>query len=266
MPSLTRLFFYPIKSARGIEVSARRATSLGLEGDRRFMFVDQHGGFVTQREHPTLALLVPSLDREHLVVSADGFGEARVALVPEGPEVDVEVWGDRVAAVHASGLVEELANELLGVRLRLVYFPDHALRQVDRKYARDGDRTAFSDGFPYLVVGTASVADVSRAVGHPIPVERFRPNLVVETTAPFEEEAWSTIDVGGLAMRLPKPCSRCTVTTVDHLTGARGKEPLATLAKTRARDGKVIFGMNGIADGDKTLTVGDQVLVTHRAH
>lgn len=265
MAVLSRLFFYPIKSARGIEVTSARASALGLEGDRRFMFVDEHGLFVTQRDHPALARMVPSFDADHLVVSVDGLGQATVSRAPEGPPVDVEVWGDRVVAVHASGLVEELVTELVGARLRFVYFPPTERRQVDRAYAREGDLTAFSDGFPYLVAGSASVRDVSREVGHEIIVERFRPNLLIETGTPYDEEAWRRITVGAIPFRLPKPCARCTVTTVDPFTGARDKEPLATLARTRKRDGKVIFGMNAIADAEGTLTVGDQVVVTHRS-
>ena len=265
MPTVSRLFFYPIKSARGIEVTSAHVTPLGLLHDRRFMFVDAHGVFVSQREHPALARMVPRIDGEHLVVSVDGLGSATVALSPEGPPVDVEVWGDRVRAVHASGLVEELASELLGARLRFVHFPDDGERQVDLAYAERGERTAFSDGFPLLVVGAESVRAVSRLVGRDVPVERFRPNVVVDGAPAWDEETWRELDVAGRRLRLPKPCARCAITTVDHLRGERGREPLATLSRERAVDHKVTFGMNALIDGPGTLAAGDLVVVTRRA-
>lgn len=265
MLGLSRLFFYPIKGARGVEVSSARVTPLGLEHDRRFMFVDEAGVFVSQREHPALARMVVTVEDERLLVHVDGLGAATAPLVPEGAPLEVEIWRDRVDALRVEGEVEALARALLGAPVRLAYFPATSRRQVDLAYAEPGDSTHFADGFPLLVVGAESAREVARQVGHEVPIERFRPSLVVEGAPAFDEDTWREITVAGRRVRLPKPCARCAVTTVDHLTGERGREPLATLARTRKVGQKVMFGMNALIDGDGTLRVGDAVAITRRA-
>ncbi len=265
MPVLSRMFFYPIKGARGVEVTTARVTPLGLEHDRRFMFVDERGVFVSQREHPALARMAAVVLAERLAVSVEGLGEACVSLTPEGPELEVEVWRDRVTAVHARGPVEALASELVGETVRLAYFPPDGRRQVDLKYAAPGDRTAFADGFPLLIVNAESAREVSREVGRDVPIQRFRPSLVLEGAPAWDEDTWRELELGGRRVRLPKPCARCSVTTVDHLTGEREREPLATLARLRKVDGKVLFGVNALVDGPGTWTAGDLAEITRRA-
>lgn len=262
---LSRLFFYPIKGARGVEVTAAKVTPLGLEHDRRFMFVDERGVFVSQREHPALARMAAEVRGDHLAVSVDGVGDATVPLSPEGPAFEVEVWRDRVTAIHARGPVEALASELVGAPVRLAHFPPDGQRQVDLKYAAPGDRTAFADGFPLLVVSAESAREVSRQVGRDVPIERFRPSLVIEGAPAWDEDTWRELAIAGRHVRLPKPCARCSVTTVDQLTGEREREPLATLARLRKVDGKVLFGVNALVDAPGAWTAGDLVEIARRA-
>lgn len=255
--TVARLFVHPVKSLAGVEVPRARLLRTGLANDRRFLIVDENGEFVTQREHPVLATVGLTATDEGVTLRAGG--DVFVPWDVHGRRVEVSVWGDRVAGLHAGEAAQTLLSDVLGKRAHLVRFTDDAERPVDARYAKLDDRTMFADGFPVLVLGTASLDDLSQRVGTPVDVRRFRPNLVVHTTTPWDEDDWGTLRVAGVRIRLPKPCSRCVMTTVDPDTAAVGKEPLRTLATFRKRGNDVYVGMNGIPDGEGELAIGDAV-------
>ena len=258
--TLTGLFVYPVKGARGIALERASATDRGLEHDRRFMITDPAGEFLTQREHPEIALVETRIEGDTLALRAPGQGVLDVPLRPEGSaDRSARVWGDRCAAISLGERAAAYFSTYLKRPAELVYMPDETTRLVDTSYARGGERVGFADGFPYLLTSEGSLDDLNARLPRAVPMDRFRANFVVRGAPPWAEDAWTRLSVGGVVMSAVKPCSRCQVITVDQATGIRGKDPLATLATFRARANKVYFGWNLIAEGNGEIRVGDAV-------
>lgn len=257
---LTALFIHPIKACRGISVQEARVTDRGLENDRRYMLVDEHGTFFTQRTEPRLSSVATAIEGTTLSVSAPGFGEVSLPLaLSEGESRDVVVWRSRlVARVSAEG--SAFMSAFCDRPLSLVYMPDDVVRGVNPAYGRPTDRTSFADGYPFLLISEKSLADLEGRVGAEMPVERFRPNLLIDGDEPHVEDRMTSFTLGDVSFRGVKPCERCVVTTIDPASGVAGKEPLRTLAKyRRGPDGGVLFGMNLVHDGPGSVRVGDEV-------
>lgn len=261
MPVLSSIHVYPVKACGGLSPAEWPVDAFGLRNDRRWMVVNLAGRFLTQREAPRLALIRPALETGGLVLRAPGMPELRLPLVPATRErVSVQVWGDATEGVPVSSEAAQWLTRYLGALARLVWMPDDVVRPTDPTYA-DGYRVSFADGFGFLLISEASLADLNRRLEAPLPMNRFRPNLVVSGTEPFAEDGWREIRIGGLALRLVKPCGRCVVTTTDQETAERGQEPLRTLATFRERDGKLMFGMNVVHRGTGRLAMGMPVEV-----
>jgi len=169
------------------------------------------------------------------------------------------VWDDTVNVIHAGAEADRWFSEILGFECRLVHMPDDSLRPVNKKYSPTSDIVSLADGFPLLVISQASLDDLNARLAHPVPMNRFRPNLVVGGSGAFDEDTWKKIRVGDLTLRIVKPCSRCITTTVDQATGIQGKEPLATLSKYRNVNGNVHFGQNAIPESEATINLNDRV-------
>lgn len=271
MTSLTvsEIYFYPVKSLAGISVSEWELDVFGLRFDRRWMVVTPEGTFLTQRELPQMAKIQPELDtggaQPTLRLNHPRLGSLEITPADlNRPRLRVTVWHDQVEAVPVGEFADAWLTQALGVSCRLVFFPDDVLRQVSLNYARPGERTAFADGFPLLLIGQGSLDDLNHRLavnGHsPVSMRRFRPNLVVQGASPYAEDNWRRIQVGAIPMRVVKPCSRCAITTVDPETGEfAGKEPLATLSTYRKQGNKVYFGQNLIHEAQGRLRVGDPV-------
>lgn len=266
------LHVYPVKSLGGVAVDAARVDDLGLALDRRWMLVDGDGRALTQREHAGLARLRVTLvgDGTVRVTASDG---AAIDLAPSAPGAArrrVLLFDDVLEGATYPPAVDAWFAERTGLACALVHLPDDVVRPVDPAYAEPGDRAAFSDGYPVLVATQASLAALNArlvARGEPaVSMARFRPNVVVAGDgAPFAEDAWPGLAVGEVVLRLAKPCARCVVTTIDQATGARGVEPLRTLAEFRRRAGKVLFAQNALVRRGGTVRVGDPVHVLDRA-
>ena len=262
-PTVRALFVYPVKSCRGIALDRAEVELRGLRHDRRWLIVDGDGAFVTQRTEPRLATIAVTLDegRQSLVLAAPGTRPLRLELAPrEGRRVRVRVWRDEVEAIHGGDDTARWMSAVLGAPASLVFMPESTVRPVRPDLARAGDQVSFADAFPVLVTTTDSLDDLNARLGPPLPMNRFRPNVVISGCTPWEEDEWRRARIGPVWLRLPKACDRCVVTTTDQLTGERGVEPLRTMAGFRRwTDGKVYFGVNGIPDGPGTITVGDRV-------
>ncbi|WP_417702963.1 MOSC domain-containing protein [Pseudomonas sp.] len=266
MPSLSGLYRYPLKSGRGEVLQRSAVDGLGLQGDRRWMLVDaDNGRFITQRLLPQMSQLSALYDaRGGLTLSAPGRNELCVALPdPEQDLRGVIVWRDSLRVPDAGDEAAAWLSDLLGKPCRLVQVPEERTRQVDTAYAQPGDRVAFADGFPLLLIGQASLDDLSLRVGQPLSMLRFRPNLVVTGSEPYAEDSWKRIRIGEVEFEVAKGCSRCILTTIDPQTGERSvqREPLATLKTYRERDGDVYFGQNLLPRGIGELQVGMPVEV-----
>jgi len=260
------LFCYPIKSLGGVRLEEAHAEGRGLRHDRRWMLVDERGEFMSQRRHPRMTLASVAIGEAALAVKAPGGATLRVPFAAgEGPARRVRVWRDEVEAVDEG---DEAAAFFAGVTrapCRLVRMAPSARRRVDPEYAAPDDVVSFADAFPFLFLSTASIDALNAKLAVPVDVRRFRPNVLVTGCAPFEEDRWARVRVGGVPFRLVKPCARCQIVTVDPDTAAGGKQPLATLATFRTGEGKrrnkVLFGQNALADGEGTLRIGDRVEV-----
>jgi uncharacterized protein YcbX len=262
---VSALHLYPVKSCRGIAVDRWPVGRRGLEHDRRWMIVDDAGVFLTQRETPSLARVDTRLEADELVLSAEGHGMVRIPTAPAtDPRRRVRVWSSEVDAVDCGEGVARWLSAWVGSAVRLVHMPDDVRRAVDPDYALPGDIVGFADGFPLLLATTASLDDLNTRLDVPVPMDRFRPNVVVTGCAAWEEDEWTRIVVGDVPCRVAKPCGRCTIITTDQRTGDRGPEPLRTLATFRQQEHKVNFAQNCVPDETGTLAIGDEVRVLAR--
>ena len=259
---LTGLYRYPVKSLRGESLLRMQVGPRGPELDRHWMVVNEKGRFLTQRELPRMVLIRPHLFDGGLRLSAPGMPDLEAAPGGDAEPLEVQVWNDRCRARPVSAEADRWLSDFLGIPCRLVEFAEEEHRKVDPDYAEPGDETAFSDGFPFLLISRASLDDLNRRMGRALPMERFRPNLVVEGCEPYAEDTWKRIRIGDLTFRVVKPCSRCVIPTVNPETGEReGNEPLKTLMTYRKEGNKVFFGQNLIHDGTGVLEVGMPVEV-----
>jgi uncharacterized protein len=260
--SVTGLYVYPVKGARGISLDTAVLDEFGVSHDRRWMIVDAAGEFITQRNHPTLALLTTALEADALVLRSPRAGEVSLPLaVDHGESRTVRIWDDVVEVLDAGATAAAFVSRHLDVDARLLYMPDVCLRQADPAYAAPGDRVSFADGFPLLLITQASLDELNRRLPEPVPMARFRPNLVVSGAAPHDEDRWRSVRTAGVRLDVVKPCARCAVTTIDPATGVAGREPLRTLAGYRRRDGRTWFGQNVLHRGEGELRLGAEVEV-----
>jgi uncharacterized protein YcbX len=267
MISITALNIYPIKSCRGIAVSRARLTEAGFEHDREWMVVQPGGRFLTQREAPRLALIEPALDGEWLRLGAPGMDPLRVPLAAAGDPVEVTCWQDRCAAFDVGEEAASWMTTHLGTPARLVRFDAGRPRRCDPEWTRDIEATTrFADAFPWLLLSQASLDDLNSRLAAPLPMNRFRPSIVVDGLPPYGEDHVGDLVADGVRLRAVKPCARCIITTTDQSTAERdGNEPLDTLRKYRFDPylKGVLFGQNLILiEGEgRELAVG-QALTT----
>ena len=262
-PELSDIIIYPVKSAREIYLKNSNLEQRGLVHDRRWMVVDDSSQFITQRTNPEMALLKTEIVARTLILNAPGMAELKLPLFQtEGLPQTVEIWGDRCEALAAYKQAEIWISDYLGKRCNFVFMPDHSNRHVDQDYAIGKNQVAFSDGFPLLLISESSLFDLNKRVPEKITMKRFRPNLVIKNTDPYQEDNWGAIRIGDCELQIVKPCSRCVMTTVDPETGEfSGSEPLQTLAKYRKFNGKIVFGQNLIPSSSGKLEVGMKVEV-----
>jgi uncharacterized protein YcbX len=267
MVQVSGLFIYPVKSCRGLALTSAEVDAHGLVGDRRFLVVTPEGQFLTQRQLPRMALIETGLTATSLTLASPNHGEIRVPLAANTGTRRVTVWRDTVDADDCGDEPAEWLTRVLGQPLRLVHMGAKYHRPVRPSKAQPGDVFTFADGYPFLILSEASVAHLNDRIeetgADPVPMNRFRPNLVVAGCEAFAEDAWPRFRIGGVVFRNAGPCARCVITTTDQFTGERGKEPLKTLATFRrvpADPTDVNFGINLIHETKHgTLRLGDAV-------
>ncbi|GHC47099.1 MOSC domain-containing protein [Streptomyces cinnamoneus] len=266
---LTAVHFYPVKSMAGCAPGEAAVEPWGLAGDRRWMLATPDGRFITQRQQPRLALAsAEPLPDGGVRLTAPGLAPLDVPVPPHGDEAGttpVEIFEDKVEAVRAGAAADAWLTAYLGTGARLLYMDDPARRRpADPRYAAPGDTVSFADGYPLLLTTTASLQELNSLIAAgdhpgegPLPMDRFRPNVVVDGTEPWAEDGWRRVRIGEVAFRVVKPCGRCVVTTTDQRTAERGKEPLRTLARHHRIGKKLVFGQNLIPEHTGVVRVGD---------
>lgn len=241
---VSEINIYPVKSFAGLSLESVNLDRFGPANDRRWMLVDEQGLAITQRDQPLLACVQVRLYCEGLVLT---FGDEQIEVIT--PDVSaqksrVKVWGDEVAALDCGNEVALWLSSQLALKTRLVYMPDDTIRPVDGAYAQSGETVGFADGFPLLLISQASLDDLNNRLENPVPMNRFRPNLVVSGCEAFAEDTWKRIRVGSMEFDVAKPCERCVMPSIDQATGEKDRAINRVLASFRRRDGKIYFGQN----------------------
>ncbi|WOJ92286.1 MOSC domain-containing protein [Congregibacter variabilis] len=261
---LSAIYRYPIKSARGHSLEAAVIDRFGVSGDRRWMLIDSAGLFYSQRRLPQMALLEVASIVGGLRLS---FGGESIQLEIPGAqqnEVSATVWEHTMLARCADDRVNTWLSECLGEDLRLVFFPQDANRPVDADYLPDAQQeqhVGFADGFPLLIITQASLDDLNTRLPAPVPMDRFRPNLVIRGAQPYAEDSWRQLRVGSTTLAIVKPCSRCAIPAINQQTAEQDPDINRVLAGYRRQDGVIYFGMNAVVTAGEDFAVGDVVEV-----
>lgn len=259
---LKDIYIYPIKSLGGIRLETAMLEERGFQYDRRWMLVDENGLFCSQRTNPQMALLQVQLEANGLLVYAKSDPNQRIHIPFETSneeEILVEIWEDQVLAQLVDPAIDDWFSDQLKSKCRLVVMNNKANRRLKPKYAVHNEEVSFADGMPYLIIGQSSLDDLNDKLEIPVPMDRFRPNLVFSGGKPFEEDEWDSVMIGEAIFKVTKPCARCVMTTINQDSGVKNQEPLKTLAKYRTFGGNVMFGQNMLLQEGGKVKVGDLI-------
>jgi len=262
---LSEIYVFPVKSLGAISVSSVEVTDRGVKYDRRWMLIDKENTFLSQRKLHKMALLKVELNSDHLIVSSKVKPHDKIEI-PFEPKIEqpekAVVWDDVVNILVYEDEINKWFSDQLETECRFVFMPDKSERKVDEKYAKQNEITSLSDGYPFLIAGQESLNLLNSKLGIPLPMNRFRPNLVFIGGAPHDEDKWQQFKINEIIFKPVKPCSRCVITTIDQETAEQGTEPLKTLSTYRlTENNKVMFGMNLLHEGRGTISVGEELIV-----
>ncbi|MCU0438019.1 MAG: MOSC domain-containing protein [Raineya sp.] len=260
---ISELYIYPIKSFAGIQLMEAEITDRGFLYDRRWMLVDNNGRFLSQREYSELCFFQPVIKKDGLEVYHKKYPSQSI-FVPfqyQSENQSVAIWDDICQGNIVSEIINQFFSDLLKQEVKLVYMTENSQRLINTKYAKNGELTSFSDGYPFLMIGQGSLDDLNAKTSEFIPMNRFRPNIVFTGGDAFEEDTWKNFSINNIHFTCAKPCARCVVTTINQDTGTKGKEPLVTLNQYRKQNNKILFGQNIIHHGLGSIKVGDKLIV-----
>lgn len=262
MLKISELYIYPIKSLGGISVNHAEVTDRGFKYDRRWMLIDDNNRFLSQREVATMALLKVSLDDTGL--SIINTIDTSTLFIPfnllKNKFIEVTIWDDTCTGQLVSDEADKWFTQSLGLNCRLVYMPDDSHRPTDPRYANN-NITSLSDGYPFMMIGQASLDELNSHLDEALPMNRFRPNLVFTGGTPYQEDTINEFAINNIRFNGIKLCARCNVTTINQDDASKGKEPLKTLAGYRSKNKKIYFGQNVVHKGTGTIAVGDELSV-----
>ncbi len=267
LAEIREIYVFPVKSLAGIAQSEALVEPWGLSHDRRWLVVDPSGRFVTQRIHSGMARIRTAMTPDGLALSMPGREPIAVEIPgPAAPLLTVTVWRTTLPARAADAAANAWISAALGQDLRLAHMHDTAARPVHPAYAGAGRTVSFADGYPVLLTAMASLADLNARLTRPVPISRFRGNVVIDGAKPWEEDGWRLIRMGEAVFRVVKPCDRCIVTTIDQQTGERPDrtEPLKTLGAFRHDERGIMFGQNLIPEIPARIRVGDPIEILER--
>lgn len=257
---LSAIHLYPVKGIRGVAVARAETTPSGLLGDRRWVIVDDSGKFISQRSHPGLALVTGSFDGRTLTLTAPDVDSISIPVPDGNTRLTATVWRDKVQSAAAGPEADRWLSGLLEHPVHLGFMDEACVRPISSAKGRPGETVSFADGYPLLLISRASLEDLNSHLPVPVPMDRFRPNLVVDGCRPFAEDRWRRLRIGQATFRFAGLCARCSVTTVDQQTGLRtSEEPLKTLITYRNREEGVVFGVNLIPETLGEISQGDRI-------
>jgi len=262
MLAVSELHIYPIKSLGGIGVKEATLSERGFVNDRRMMLVDAQHRFLTQREHPQMALLQVSMANEGFAVrhKQNKFAPIIVPSHPGSTDTSrVKIWDDTCDAFAFDTSINNWFSEVLDMECKLVYMPESSRRLVDQRYAHRQEITSFCDAYPILIIGQSSLDDLNQRPEEKVPMNRFRPNIVFTGVSAYEEDAFGEFLIGQQPFKAVKPCARCVMTTIKQDDATTSREPLKTLAAYRSVNNKVLFGQNLLHYGTGRIAVGDAI-------
>jgi len=259
---ISEINIFPVKSLGGIPLEEAQLTERGLEYDRRWMLINERNQFLTIRQHPEFLFFKLQLTPNGFIVSKKG--DSNELTIPfslqSGDIKNVTIWDDTVEAIVADEDSNQWFSNKVGFNCQLVYLPDTSPRRVQPEWVKEENHVSLADGYPYLMVGQSSVDDLNSKIEEEITTQRFRPNIVVKGSAPYEEYLWKDMTIGSAQLKGIKPCTRCIVTTMNPQTAVKGKEPLKALFKQRVND-KMIFGQNTIMTKAGVIKLGDELII-----
>jgi len=262
---LSEIWIYPIKSLGGIRVKSAKVFEKGLEYDRRWMLIDSDNNFMTQRINPNMALFKWSMvdGQWSINYKTDSITFPFSHSISQSSNLSIKaiIWDDEVEVYEVNKDYSTWFSNRLGIECKLVSFPENNSRPVDANYQINHEQVSLADAYPLLLIGEQSLADLNSRLDEPVPMNRFRPNLVVRGSRPYEEDEWKNFSVGKNKFAAVKSCARCVLTTVNQYTGEKGIEPLATLSKYRKQESKVLFGQNLIAIDHDEIQEGDEIIL-----
>jgi hypothetical protein len=256
---VTGLYIYPVKGFRGIAIEKANCTPEGFEHDRLWMVVGSEDNFLTQREYAIMTLFRTAITENGIEVTFNGSAIHLPFEYKVGTSKKFEVWSDECYGYYAEASLNNWLSDCLGVSAKFVSMDRSRKRKADEKYARNGETVSFADGFPYLILGEAALDFLNSKLEIPVPVDRFRANIVFSGGSANEEDYWKEIGIGSAVFLGAKLCARCNVPTIDQLTGNKSTEPMRTLATYRKETNKVNFGMNLLLKTKGIINVGDQI-------
>jgi uncharacterized protein YcbX len=257
---LSEIWVYPVKGLGGVRQKSARVLQKGLVHDRRWMLVDSTNRFMTQREFPVLSLFRTRIDRDTIIISK-GAESIRLPIMEEmaAPVIETMVWDDPVTTIEVSRQHSDWFSQRVGISCKLVAFPEGNPRPVSELHQVNHEHVSLADGYPLMIIGQASLDNLNTKLASPVPMNRFRPNLVFTGGEPHEEDSWKNFLVGTNRFAGVKPCARCIVTTINQATGEKEREPLLTLSRYRKRDTDIYFGQNVLAIDFDEIREGDEI-------
>ena len=261
--SLNNIVIHPVKSLNGIEVKEAAIEEKGLRFDRRWMLINENGVAITQRTFPKLVFVKVSLEDDLLTISDRNINQMPISfnIHEHGEKVEVKVWDDVFKACEIKPELNQWFSDFLEKPVRLMKVPFDSTRVINQKYNTESRSMGFQDSSPVLITFQESLDDLNSKMETPVPMHRFRSNLIVSGLDPYEEDDISWLQINGIVFKIFKSCSRCIFTTIDQETGQSGAEPLKTLSSYRQKGSNILFGASAYPENDGTIDLTSEVKV-----
>jgi len=251
------LYIYPIKSLAGIRVESAKAEEMGFENDRRWMLIDEENQFITQREHPNLSQFCPEIKEDKIEISHHDATHEFSIFESLNEPIFSKVWDDESKVVEVSKATSKWFSKRLGFSCKLVQLMNKGDRKHNSSRLNQTLNVSLADGYPYLLIGSESLDSLNEKLEEKITIKRFRPNIVISTELPHEEDFFDTFQIGNMKFQNAKPCGRCVIVNNNPETAIMSKEPLKTLSTYRTSNNNVFFGTNVLCLNEGTIAVGD---------